>query len=65
MRTRTIPQRIDAGGRRRLLAGASLLAPAALMPERIACAILDSIASISIEAIAGIAAVSNALTLTP
>lgn len=64
----TILQRIVAGARRVLLAGAALLAPlapAALMPERFASAILNSIASISVEAITGIAALSNALTLIP
>jgi adenylosuccinate lyase len=64
----TILQRIDARVRRWLLVGAALLAPlapAALMPESFACAILKSIESISVERIADIAAVTNALTLMP
>jgi beta-lactamase regulating signal transducer with metallopeptidase domain len=64
----TILQRIDARVRRWLLVGAALLAPlapAALMPETFASAILKSIESISVERIAGIAAVTNALTLMP
>ncbi len=64
----SILQRIEAGARRWLLVGVALLAPlapAALVPESFACAILKSIALISVEGIAGIAAVSNALTLLP
>lgn len=60
--------RIKASVRRWLLVGAALLAPlvpAALTPESYAYAILESIESISVEAIAGIAAVTNALTLMP
>ncbi len=68
MLMQTILQRIEARVRRWLLVGAALLAPlapAALMPENFACAILNSIASVSVEGIAGIAAVTNALTLMP
>jgi len=60
--------RIEGRVRHRLLIGAALLAPlasAVLVPDSYAYAILESIESISVEAIAGIAAVSNALTLMP
>ena len=63
-----ILQRIEARVRRRLLAGAALLSPltaAALVPTRVACTILDAIASISVEGLAGLAAATNALTLMP
>ena len=68
MPMQTILQRIEARVRRWLLVGAALLAPlvpAALVPESFACAILKTIASISVEGIAGVAGVSNALTLMP
>jgi hypothetical protein len=68
MPTQTNLQRIVPRVRRWLLVGAALLAPlapAALVPESYAYAILESIESISVEAIAGIAAATNALTLMP
>lgn len=64
----SILQRITAKANRWQLAGVALLAPlapAALAPESFACAIVNSIASISVERIAGIAALGNALTLLP
>ena len=65
----TIRPRIEARVRHWLLAGAALLAslaPAALLPECLASAILlNWIESISLERIGSIAALTNALTLMP
>jgi len=65
----TIRSRVKARLRRRLLAGVALLAPlvpVTLLPECfVSGMLLDWIASISLEQISAIAALTNALTLMP
>ena len=63
-----ILQRIEAKLRHSMRVAVALLAPLApalLLPERVAGAVAESMASISVEGIAGLAAATNALALIP